>query len=350
MPPYQPSPVPTVGPLQPRVCKLAVRQQPREGLVTLRGKEKTRKPLDPPPIVQLDIESRADPSQQYLQNPYIFMSVLLWDAENDEPVKYTATESLTGTLVSSLHRLKDPTRNEDGAYFIFGDISVKIAGRFRLCMNLYEEVADPLPDSCPGGGSFQSLGRVLSKPFDVVPAKDFKGLEESTYLSRAFSDQGVRLRLRKEARGMMGNKRQHADEEPTNPSIAPNTPIYDYSQQQQQQQQHQQQQQQPKRRRTDYIDSPVTPNTQIPVPVTLLPQRAMMPPQRTMMPPQHEILPSHAMQQQQQQHQHRHQHQHQQHPPPPSIPNNYFMPGFTYPMAGVPMPNPWAQPEGQDWS
>ena len=37
----------------------------------------------------------------------------------------------------------------------------------------------------------------------VLPPKDFKGMEESTYLSRAFSDQGVRLRLRKEPRAMM---------------------------------------------------------------------------------------------------------------------------------------------------
>ncbi len=38
----------------------------------------------------------------------------------------------------------------------------------------------------------------------VVAAKDFRGLAESSHLSRAFSDQGVRLRLRKEPRGLMG--------------------------------------------------------------------------------------------------------------------------------------------------
>jgi hypothetical protein len=36
----------------------------------------------------------------------------------------------------------------------------------------------------------------------VVAAKDFHGMEESSYLSRAFSDQGVRLRLRKEPRSI----------------------------------------------------------------------------------------------------------------------------------------------------
>lgn len=42
----------------------------------------------------------------------------------------------------------------------------------------------------------------------MVQQKDFKGLDESTYLSRAFSDQGVRLRLRKEPRSFNGNKKR----------------------------------------------------------------------------------------------------------------------------------------------
>lgn len=44
----------------------------------------------------------------------------------------------------------------------------------------------------------------VSEPFKVVPIKEFRGLMESTHLSRTFSDQGVRLRLRKEARNMAG--------------------------------------------------------------------------------------------------------------------------------------------------
>lgn len=36
----------------------------------------------------------------------------------------------------------------------------------------------------------------------VVAAKDFHGMEESSILSRTFSDQGVRLRLRKEPRSI----------------------------------------------------------------------------------------------------------------------------------------------------
>ncbi len=38
----------------------------------------------------------------------------------------------------------------------------------------------------------------------VVTMKDFRGQMESTALSRSFSDQGVRLRLRKESRTIAG--------------------------------------------------------------------------------------------------------------------------------------------------
>lgn len=230
------------GALSPSSCFLEVRQQPKEALVTVKGKEKFRKPLDPPPMLELKVSSEIDPSQQFLQNPYLFVSVSLYKHDKDEPIEGTPFDILTGTLVSSLHRLKDVT-NKDGAFFIFGDISIKVQGTYRLRFTLYElqpsyftladleqhkdleryqgAALDP-----PEYGTYQCLGHVLSDKFNVVLPKDFKGLEESTYLSRAFSDQGVRLRLRKEARGMMSNKR----------SIDAGNPTSDQSQQQQQQQ------------------------------------------------------------------------------------------------------------------
>lgn len=57
-------------------------------------------------------------------------------------------------------------------------------------------------DPFKGGYPF-TRGASISDHRKVLLPKDFKGMEESTYLSRAFSDQGVRLRLRKEPRAMM---------------------------------------------------------------------------------------------------------------------------------------------------
>ena len=96
-----------------------------------------RKPVDPPPIVQLRIRDDTDPSQNYLQSPYYFMCTNLYSASNNSPSLIPPHQALAGTLVSSLHRLKD-IDNSDGGFFVFGDLSVKIEGEFRLKFSLFE--------------------------------------------------------------------------------------------------------------------------------------------------------------------------------------------------------------------
>ncbi|KAL2075368.1 hypothetical protein VTL71DRAFT_311 [Oculimacula yallundae] len=175
-------------------CELIVRQGPDVGRVAV-GKEKDRKPVDPPPIIQLKVSEQIDKHQNFLQSPYFFMTVsLLPETESSRlPAAAGPTgTSLAGTLVSSLHRLKD-SDNGDGAFFIFGDLSVKHEGRFRLQFTLYEM----RKEEC----AFISLA--ASNPFPVVSAKSFMGMAESTWLTRSFSDQGVRLRIRKEPRTLL---------------------------------------------------------------------------------------------------------------------------------------------------
>ncbi|KAF2267531.1 hypothetical protein CC78DRAFT_456854 [Lojkania enalia] len=123
------------------------------------------------------------------------MCTSLYKVDKNEAWDGGGSKSLAGSLVSSLHRLKD-VDNKDGGFFVFGDISVKVQGSFRLHFSLF----DLQKDAC----EVQYLGSITSDPFKaVLLPKDFKGMDESTYLSRAFSDQGVRLRLRKEPRAMM---------------------------------------------------------------------------------------------------------------------------------------------------
>ena len=45
--------------------------------------------------------------RNYLQSPYYFMCCNLWHAEKDEAIPTDKGSVLAGTLVSSLHRLKD---------------------------------------------------------------------------------------------------------------------------------------------------------------------------------------------------------------------------------------------------
>jgi hypothetical protein len=80
------------------------------------------------------------------------MCCSLYDATEDHPVPVAPSTALAGTLVSSLHRLKDVdnsgeycSRSErasltsaDGGFFVFGDLSVKIEGDFRLKFTLFE--------------------------------------------------------------------------------------------------------------------------------------------------------------------------------------------------------------------
>lgn len=182
-----------------------MKQEPSEALVVAKGKEKARKAIDPPPLVQLDVKPSVDPQKNYLQNPYLFMIVSLYKADRDEPL--SGSDSLTGTLSSSLHRLKD-LDNTDMGLFVFGDVSVKMLGCYRLHFRLYEFSPDTF--------NSQYLTSVTSKKFNVLAPKDFRGMDQSSHLSRLIADQGVRLRLRKEARAAAGSKRSYPYDSPVN--------------------------------------------------------------------------------------------------------------------------------------
>ncbi|KAI9034794.1 protein vosA [Aspergillus affinis] len=171
---------------------LNIRQQPTRARVA-GGKEKERKPVDPPPIVQIRVrEEGTYLSQHYLQSPYYFMCCSLYDGSDDSPVAVSPSTALTGTLVSSLHRLKD-VDNTDGGFFVFGDLSVKVEGDFRLKFTLFEMRRDTV----------HYLKSTISERFTVSPPKSFPGMAESTFLSRSFADQGVKLRIRKEPRTLI---------------------------------------------------------------------------------------------------------------------------------------------------
>ncbi|BFZ60542.1 hypothetical protein YB2330_001579 [Saitoella coloradoensis] len=171
---------------------LLIRQQPDRARVCT-FKEKERRPVDPPPIIQLKVREPYDAASNYLQNPYFFMCADLVPSAARDPERTTAVNrTLAGTVVSSLHRLKD-VDNSDGGFFVFGDLSVKLEGEYRLKFTLFELVKNEVIH----------LQSCISKPFIVYAAKSFPGMSESTFLSRSFADQGVRIRIRKEHRMQM---------------------------------------------------------------------------------------------------------------------------------------------------
>ncbi|KAG0329770.1 hypothetical protein BGZ99_000506 [Dissophora globulifera] len=167
---------------------LTIRQQPVRAKVC-GAKERDRRPIDPPPIVQIKLaDPSSDRNKDYLQSPYLFMCCNLVQANDSSgEIVAPAHRALAGTVVSSLNRLKD-VDNSDGGFFVFGDMSVRVEGHFRLRFTLFE-LAE---------GQVVHVMSTVSSPMTVHSSKTFPGMSESTFLSRSFSDQGVRIRIRKD--------------------------------------------------------------------------------------------------------------------------------------------------------
>ncbi|KAJ2848041.1 hypothetical protein IWW36_003532 [Coemansia brasiliensis] len=95
--------------------------------------------------------------------------------------------TMTGSVVASLAHLKDIDGN-DGAFFVFPDLSVRCEGIYRLKFSLFEIV----------GNQVFFCKSITSTMFTVYSAKKFPGMEESTRLTKLFAEQGLKIRVRKE--------------------------------------------------------------------------------------------------------------------------------------------------------
>ncbi|KXN90765.1 hypothetical protein AN958_03652 [Leucoagaricus sp. SymC.cos] len=222
-----------------RIYELIMRQEPKQARMCGVGGKADRRPIDPPPIVQLRVidsssstsastatnssaPSHTPPStppphtttthshypnhepgpppdpaayaQSYLQNPYYFMFASLAKPDDDAELHWLKdgrTRCTTGSVVSSLYHLKDPQHNnEDAGFFVFPDLSVRTEGSYRLKLSLFEVV----------GNNVRHCKSIYSAPFYVYTAKKFPGMEESTPLSCSLADQGIKIRIRKDIR------------------------------------------------------------------------------------------------------------------------------------------------------
>ncbi|KAI0887754.1 velvet factor-domain-containing protein [Annulohypoxylon maeteangense] len=190
-------------PQRPESYRLEVLQQPTMAKAA-NGKDKDRKPVDPPPILQLHVPSDEDPDGVYRQSPYLIAVAYLEYAHPPGPNGQSTPPAnmMAGTTVSSLHRLKDPT-NKEGAFFVFGDLTIKSEGEYVIRFDLLQMTMDNIED----GEFWVTICSVTSDPFKVHAGRAFPGMAESTFLTRSFSDQGVRLRLRKDSRQIANKKK-----------------------------------------------------------------------------------------------------------------------------------------------
>ncbi|KAL8769860.1 MAG: hypothetical protein Q9209_004298 [Squamulea sp. 1 TL-2023] len=199
--------------------ELVVLQQPERARACGSGAKSDRRPVDPPPVVQLRIfegEEKKDVTYPYNANFFLFTTLEPARPIN-QPRVQSATQAmpvLTGMPVAGMAYLDRP---DPAGYFIFPDLSVRHEGKYRLNFNLYEEIKEPkdedikppsvnavadktLAGPMPPQAHVHFRLEVRSQPFLVYSAKKFPGLAESTYISRVVAEQGCRVRIRRDVR------------------------------------------------------------------------------------------------------------------------------------------------------
>ncbi|KAK8140266.1 Velvet complex subunit [Apiospora sp. TS-2023a] len=129
------------------------------------------------------------------------------------------TRNLIGSLVTSANRLLDP-EDKFGIWFILQDLSVRTEGYFRLRFS-FTSVGIPgtVGDASTSDpqrvnqGKAPVLAQCFSDPFQVYSAKKFPGVCESTYLSKCFATQGIKIPIRKEGADGKAKRGKGSDEE-----------------------------------------------------------------------------------------------------------------------------------------
>ncbi|KAI8809079.1 velvet factor-domain-containing protein [Cladochytrium replicatum] len=181
-----------------RNYRLSLLQQPKHSRMCGFGEKVDRRPVDPPPIIQLesiDAKSPYTPAPG-LEDSYYFLYASLIAPDSGDELHFLRdgkTRSTTGSMVSSLYRLKG-IDGKDGVFFVFPDLGVRMDGLYRLKFSLYEIF----------NSEIYFCTSIISDVFNVYAAKKFPGMEESTQLSRIFADQGLKIRIRKETRSKKG--------------------------------------------------------------------------------------------------------------------------------------------------
>jgi hypothetical protein len=208
-----------------------------------------RRPVDPPPVVELRIfevqgELKKDITFSYNANFFLFATL-----ETARPIAPGRGQPpaqipvLTGMPVSGMAYLDRPS---EAGYFIFPDLSVRHEGKYKLSFNLYEETKDSkdndaehsgenspkAPNGMAPNGSFDWRLEVKSAAFTVFSAKKFPGLAESTVLSRTVAEQGCRVRIRRDVRmrrrdGKATDEYPEYDEERARQSATPVESVHD---------------------------------------------------------------------------------------------------------------------------
>lgn len=181
-----------------------VRQQPVAARACGSADRPDRRPIDPIVILQLRRNALTELFADEDTSSFFAIATLVddtaaataaqaegsaWSGERGpQPL---ASNLLTGTTLSSIFYLKDPARaNQAAAFFVFSNLNVRSEGSYCLRFDVF-------------GRSRMNVSNVahcFSDVFTVYSAKRFPGMSNSTELSKTFSDQGLKIRIRKDIR------------------------------------------------------------------------------------------------------------------------------------------------------
>ncbi|KAI9166820.1 RYP2-like protein [Paramyrothecium foliicola] len=179
--------------------RLRLRQQPKAARSCGFG-ERDRRVIDPPPIVELMIESPTLSEEEirtYRCYESYIMSCSIWDESGQRdasymPEEYRHQRRLMGSLVGTPFVGKDE-HGKEGCFFTFSDLSCRTPGSFRLKFSVI--MIDPIRAGMIR--HFPILTEVQSDVFTVYNAKDFPGMVASTQLAHSLKAQGCILQLKK---------------------------------------------------------------------------------------------------------------------------------------------------------
>ncbi|KAI8141619.1 velvet factor, partial [Fennellomyces sp. T-0311] len=179
---------------------LAIVQHPIRGRRCGFG-NKDRRPVSPPPIVELVITT-SDGKRVNVDDVDISFFVVLcdnWQADGiteANVILEPAKRNLVGNLVASAVKLYN-VQGELGIYFIFSEISIRLEGTYRLGFSLIDvRLPCMSPDQSSG-----ILTKVYTDVVTIYTAKNFPGVAPRTELSQCFLRQGIKIPVRKEETG-----------------------------------------------------------------------------------------------------------------------------------------------------
>ncbi|KAJ2394398.1 hypothetical protein GGI05_002055 [Coemansia sp. RSA 2603] len=212
---------------QLRTYRLVIVQQPIRARMC-GSSDKDWRPVSPPPVLKLelyDMDGNPVIESSFMQFLVIHTTLFKDDREEELTVVelphnasskrisaaaksrkrgvtqfgYRAAEpglemenNLLGDYAASSSIVEDE-RGERGCFFVFPNLSIRLEGRYRLRFMLIK-----LPSMCDAQHPMfpQCISTVDSEPFDVFSIKTFPGMIESTALSRALAQQGLKIPIR----------------------------------------------------------------------------------------------------------------------------------------------------------